>query len=112
VPGFVKRRRAAQAAREQFFAQGLHRTRARTGILIYIAEAERHAEIIADDGIAAKVDKTFWRRQVEVLVAALKQNRPVDGLVTVIEACGDVLAQAAPVAPDDKDELSNRVVLL
>jgi len=112
VPGFVKRRRAAQAAREQFFAQGLHRTRARTGILIYIAEAERHAEIIADDGIATRIDKAFWRQQVETLVAALKQSRPADGLVAVIEACGDVLAEAAPVEPGDTDELPNRVVLL
>jgi putative membrane protein len=112
VPGFVKRRRAAQAAREQFFAQGLHRTRARTGILIYLAEAEHHAEIIADDGIAQHSDQAFWRRQVEVLVTALKADRPADGLVAVIEACGEVLARVAPPAPGDTDELPNRVVLL
>jgi putative membrane protein len=112
VPGFVKRRRAAQAAREQFFAQGLHRTRSRTGILIYIAEAEHHAEIIADDGIVTRTDKVFWRRQVEVLVAALKQKRPADGLIAVIAACGEELARVAPPEPGDTDELPNRVVVL
>ena len=42
-------------AMQQFFAQGLHRTENRTGVLIFAAVAERYAEIVADAGINAKV---------------------------------------------------------
>lgn len=112
VPGFVKRRRARLAAREQFFAQGLHRTRRRTGLLIYVAEAERYAEIIADDGLAGVADETFWRDRMAALAQALRERRAAEGLVACIEACAPRLAEAAPRAADDRNELPNRVVML
>jgi putative membrane protein len=49
VPDSVKRRRASRLAREQFFEQGLHLTRARTGVLIFVSVAEHYVEIIADE---------------------------------------------------------------
>ena len=112
VPGFLKRRRARLAAREQFLAQGLHRTRRRTGLLIYVAEAERYAEIIADDGLAGVADETFWRDRMAALAQALRERRAAEGLVACIEACAPRLAEAAPRAADDRNELPNRVVML
>ena len=50
-----QRRRASRLAREQFFEPGLHLTRARTGVLIFVAVAEHYVEIIADEGINALV---------------------------------------------------------
>ena len=35
-------------AMRQFFAQGLHQTENRTGVLIFASVAERYAEIVAD----------------------------------------------------------------
>jgi putative membrane protein len=45
VPPSFKRRRARQAARQQFYAQSVFRTAGQTGCLIYVAEAERYAEV-------------------------------------------------------------------
>ena len=70
VPASVKRRRASRLAREQFFEQGLHLTRARTGVLIFVAVAEHHVEIIADTGINALVPPGTWDRAVAEFVAA------------------------------------------
>ena len=42
--------RAHAEAMRQFFAQGLHKTEDRTGVLIFASAAERYAEIIADAG--------------------------------------------------------------
>jgi hypothetical protein len=45
--------RAHAAARREFFAHGLTGTRGRTGVLVYVALAERYAEIVADKGVRA-----------------------------------------------------------
>src|SRR5690349_21752438 len=51
IPGTIKRARAHEAALREFASHGLSRTKGRTGVLIYVAAAERYAEIIADIGI-------------------------------------------------------------
>lgn len=112
VPGFVKRRRAHEAALREFTARGLTLTRARTGVLLYVAVQERYAEIIADAGIDAKVERTAWTGIIESLTAAAREDRLRDGLVDAVAAIGDVLAGQAPRGEDDVDELPNKVVIL
>jgi putative membrane protein len=112
VPRPVKRRRARQAAREQFFAQGLRRTKERSGVLIFIAEAERYAEILADDGIAAKVDEEAWREALVVLADALRQQRPAAGILDAIALCAPLLASHFPRSATDTNELPDKVVVI
>lgn len=112
VPQFVMRRRARIAAREQFLAQSIMQTSWRTGCLIYVAEAERYAEVIVDAFIAEKVTEDVWKQAIEALTDALKQDRAVDGFVRAVGICGAVLQQHAPLRAHDKDELPNRLILL
>lgn len=112
VPRFVMRHRARLAAREQFVTQGLYRTAARTGCLIYVAEAEHYVEVLADAGIASKVDPEIWRQTVEVLTDALKRGQAGQGLVDAVALCGTVLARHCPPVADDRNELPNRLILL
>ena len=56
VPRQTIRRHAHAEAIRQFLAHGLHLTEHRTGVLIFASVAERHAEIVADSGINARVD--------------------------------------------------------
>lgn len=112
VPKFVMRRRARLAAREQFLAQSITQTDWRTGCLIYVAEAERYAEVIADSFIASRVSEDVWKQAIEVLTDALKQDRAVEGFERAIGMCGAILQQHAPPRAHDKDELPNRLILL
>jgi putative membrane protein len=112
VPAFVKRSRGREAAAREFVARGLTRTRGRTGMLIYVAEAERYAEVIADTGIATQVDEGVWRETIEELVAALRESRGADGLAAAVARVGAILAEHAPRQADDADELPNRVILI
>ena len=59
-------------AMRQFFAQGLHKTENRTGVLIFASVAERYAEIVADAGINAKVTPEVWDQAVAALIAGIK----------------------------------------
>ncbi|MET3889904.1 putative membrane protein [Bosea sp. OAE506] len=112
VPGFVKRRRAHDVALREFAARGLSHTRQRSGVLLYVAIQERYAEIIADTGIDGRVDQAVWDGIVEAVVAAGREDRLREGIVTAVRAIGAVLANHAPRSPDDVDELPNNVVIL
>ncbi len=112
VPGFVKRGRAHDVALREFTARGLTRTRARTGVLLYVALQERYAEIVTDTGLDGRVEPQIWRSIIEPLLQAARQDRLRAGLIDAVGAIARVLAPHAPPAPDDIDELPNKVVLL
>lgn len=110
VPRLARYERAHRAAMRQFLAQGLQNTQARTGVLIFVALAERYAAIIADEGINAKVEQGEWDTAMADLVAAIRQRRLVDGLVAAIGRCGAILARHFPPGRANPDEIPNRVV--
>lgn len=112
VPGFIKRARAHEAATREFVARGLTRTRERTGILIYVAAAEHYAEILADTGIADRVDPEVWREAIAQLIEAIRAGRTGDGLIAAVRMAGAILAEHAPPRTDDTDELPNKVILV
>ena len=94
----------------QFFAQGLHQTENRTGVLIFASLAERYAEIIADAGINAKVAPDVWDNAVAALIDGMRRDQPGDGFVAAIEQCGAVLALHFPPGALNRDELPNKLV--
>lgn len=112
VPGFVKRQRAREAAQREFVSRGLTRTRGRTGVLIYVAAAEHYAEVVADAGVAERVDPAVWRETITALVEAIRAGAPAAGLVAAVGRVGAVLAAHAPPHADDVDELPNKVFLV
>jgi putative membrane protein len=111
VPRAVKRARAYRAALHQFFVRGLTRTRGRTGVLIFVSLAERYARIVADEGIAAKVDQTEWQEAVDALAGHMREERIAAGFIAAIERCAAVLAAHAP--PDGTaNELPDRLYVM
>lgn len=93
-----------------FTGQGLHHTRAETGILIFVSLLEHRVVVLADRGIHTKVQPGTWDEVVRIVTAGLKSGKPCDAFCKAIERCGAILAQHFPRSPDDKDELSNRLV--
>jgi putative membrane protein len=112
VPRRVKRERAHQEALRQFTAHGLQHTQARTGVLIFVSVAERHAEVLADAGIAQKVAPTVWDEAVQLLISGIAAGRPADGFVATIEQCAAVLATHFPPGAINRNELPNAIVEL
>lgn len=112
VPGPLRRAQAREAAQHEFVSRGMAETRGRTGVLLFVAAAERHAEVIGDAAISGQVEDAEWRGIIEDLVAALGRGIAADGLVTAVAAIGLILARTSPRQQGDTDELPNRVVLL
>lgn len=112
VPRQIKRDRAHQEALRQFAAHGLQHTELRTGVLIFVSVAERHAEVIADSGIDQKVPGEVWAETVAHLVKEIARGRAADGFIAAIGKCADVLAAHFPPGAVNRDELPNAIVEL
>lgn len=93
-----------------FLEHGVHRTRDRTGVLIYVSLFERRVRILADDGIAAKVDNSAWETLVSSLVEAIRQGRTAQGLCATVKDCGTLVAGHFPRRADDVNELTDLVL--
>jgi putative membrane protein len=94
-----------------FTAQGLHYTRAHTGILILASLLEHRVEVLADKGINEKVPAGTWNEVVQILTVGLNSGNACDAFCKGIERCGEILSQHFPRPPDDQDELANKLVI-
>lgn len=113
TPRSLKRERVRRRAREQFLAKNMTATRERTGVLIYVSAKERMAELIADEGISAKVDSKAWDAAMALLVAGVKTGKPAEGFEQAIAHCGALLAEHFPAdETDNPNELPDGIVVL
>jgi len=98
-------------AREVFASLGMHRTRQRNGVLIYLALADRRLAIVGDDGIHTRVGDDYWAALRDHMVTRLRQGQAQQGVLEVIAEAGQALRRYFPREPGDTDELSDEVSL-
>jgi putative membrane protein len=112
IPKHIGHWHASNMARRQFLENGLHHTKGETGVLIFVSEAERYVEIIADRGVSTHVDDSRWQAVVDRFVANVQRKRTASGFVQAIGECGEILAEAVPKSDDNTNELPNRLILI
>lgn len=119
IPGFarlfVDEARATEMAEEQalqeFQRNDLHRTAAANGVLIFVSLFERRVVVLGDRGIHEKVGDEHWTAVDRAVLDGVVRGKLAEGLREAIRRCGEVLAQHFPHQADDRDELSNRIVV-
>ena len=89
----------------------MHETELRNGVLLYVAFGHKKFAIIGDAGIHQKVGEEFWRTIKQKLVGAFKEEKYIDGLTLAIQETGLALSKFFPPRADDKNELSNDIVI-
>jgi len=110
IPRYVRQRRAALLAREQFLLQNLHHTEHRNGILLFVSVRERYVELIADKGIDEAVPLGTWDTLVQQFIEHVRRGQIETGFITAIEQCGDILSQYFPISEQDSNELPNHLI--
>ncbi|TXI80621.1 MAG: TPM domain-containing protein [Flavobacteriales bacterium] len=88
---------------------GMHRTRHRNGVLIYLSVADRKLAVIGDEGIDRRVPANFWNDVLGLLKLHLAAGRPADGLVEAVHTVGEKLSALFPREANDQDELPNDI---
>lgn len=112
TPRSVRRARVRRAALQQFLAHGLHVTRDRTGVMIFAALSDHQVEVVADEGIHARVDRDVWAEAVAALARGMKDGDPATGFERAIGLCGGVLAEHFPPRAGNPNEVHDRLVLI
>ncbi|GLH35578.1 MULTISPECIES: TPM domain-containing protein [Pseudomonas] len=111
VPPALRRWQASRLARQQFREQKLHCTAKGAGVLIFVAEAELHVEILVDQGIDCHLDAHSRAVIGARFAEQVRQGRTLQGFVECIEACGERLCEHVP-RTHARNELPNRLVIL
>ncbi len=99
TPRALKQHRVAKAAHHQFVSMGARARESETGVLIYVALADRQTQILADAAIHQKCGETPWKRAADAIAGAMKAGAdPTAGIVEAVEVCGAALAEHFPAS--------------
>lgn len=96
-------------ATQVFGRLGLHKTRMRNGVLIYLAYLDRKFAILGDSGINAVVPNNFWDNIKVHMQTRFRGGRYAEGLVEGISMAADQLKRHFPFLSSDKNELSDEI---
>jgi uncharacterized membrane protein len=100
-----------ELAMKDFNRLKVWKTKERTGILVFIIFDERYYNIIADEGIYAKISNKIWNNQEEKLKSEFRAGNYTEGILDLIKRMGRVLKKEFPVKKGEEnfDELKDEI---
>ena len=103
----------ARKRAEALFAQlNVWDTEHNSGVLLYVQMIDRRIEIVADRGIAAKVEQAEWRTICYAMEQAFKRADFLKGSLEAIERITRILARHFPPRGRNPNELPDKPVVL
>lgn len=112
VPQRQKRLAARTLAHQMFLVHGVHRTGARTGVLILVAPHDRLVEVIADEAAHKALGTQSWESICNAVSGPAAEGRLADGVVAGVELAARLLAGPLPAQPGDHNELPDAPISL
>lgn len=112
LPPLLKGVSPRQRAEEVFALLRVWDTEENNGVLIYVLLADRDVEIVADRGIAAKVEPLQWERICRQMEQAFARGDFEGGALAAIRAVGEHLVRHFPPQADTANTLPDRPVVL
>ncbi|MBL7827305.1 MAG: TPM domain-containing protein [Saprospiraceae bacterium] len=110
VEDYCMRDHPVERAEELFHLFGMFNTKARNGVLIYLAEQSRQFALWGDSGIHEKVGHQFWEQEKDLLREHLQRDEAVEGLKKVIYLIGARLREHFPADENNDNELPDEII--
>jgi uncharacterized membrane protein len=98
------------AAQRKFHRLGMHRTRERNAVLIFVAPRVHKFAVVGDEAIHKKRGDEFWQRITERIRTDFQTEKFSDALVEAINEIGTALARDFPKTREDRNELPDDVI--
>jgi len=98
------------AAQKKFHRLGMHKTRERNAVLIFVAPRVHKFAVIGDEAIHGKCGDEFWQRVVERMRTHFQNEKFSGALIEAVEDIGSVLARNFPKTSEDTNELPDDVI--
>jgi uncharacterized membrane protein len=99
-------------AEKEFVSAKIAKTKAATGILIFMIFNAKEFCILADKKINELVDQSVWDEISNSMSLDFKQGNFCKGILNGVEQAGKILSTHFPIQPGDVNELSNEVRIL
>jgi uncharacterized membrane protein len=100
-----------ELAVKDFEKLGIANTKLKTGVLIFVIFDERYYDILADEGIHAKIADHIWIDIEEKIKEEFPKEGYLNGILHVIDRVGEVLKREFPRTQEDIEELADDVVV-
>ena len=100
-----------QLAEKEYIRLGINKTKEGTGVLILLLLSDRQFYILADDKINKLTGEKVWAEIRNIMQEKFVRGEFCKGILFGIDEIGKILAQHFPISLDDKNEISNRVVI-
>ena len=96
-------------ATEVFGKLGMHKTRLRNGVLIYLACNTKVFAIIGDKGINDIVPENFWEDVAALIRQRFRKGQYTEGLSEAAVMIGEKLKEHFPYESDDINEQPDEI---
>ena len=100
---------ALEEARKIFHKFGMHKTKERNGVLIFVASDSKIFAIYGDSGIHAHAGDPFWQKTRDAMLEYFRRGEIKEGIVASIKSAGEKLAVHFPKKQNDTNELPDNV---
>jgi uncharacterized membrane protein len=97
------------AAQKAFVHLGMHKTREKNGVLIFVAPRVRKFAIIGDAAVHAQCGEEFWKEVAQEISTHFRKGDFSEGILHGIARAGKLLAEHFPRHTGDKNQLSDDI---
>jgi len=98
------------AAQKKFHWMGMHKTRERNAVLIFVAPRAHKFAVIGDKAVHEECGEKFWQRLVDAMRAHFRNEKFSDAIVEATEEIGKILAAHFPKTRLARNEMSDEIV--
>jgi uncharacterized membrane protein len=98
------------AAQEKFHRLGMHKTRERNAVLIFVAPRAHKFAVVGDQAVHEKCGEQFWQRVVDGMRKHFQNEKFNDALVEAISEIGKLLTAHFPRRSTSSNELPDEIV--
>ena len=98
------------AAQKKFQRLGMHKTRERNAVLIFVAPRVHKFAVVGDHAIHERCGDELWQRVVKRMRTHFQNEKFSDALVEAVNDIGTVLARQFPKTVRDTNELPDDVI--
>ena len=98
------------AAQRKFHRLGMHKTRERNAVLIFVAPRAHKFAVVGDRAIHEKCGEQFWQHIVDGMRVHFQNEKFTHALIEAVKEVGKVLATHFPRTSANANELPDEIV--
>ena len=99
-----------EIAQKKFQRLGMHKTRERNAVLIFVAPRAHKFAVVGDKAIHEKCGEQFWRHVVSRMRMHFQSEKFSRAIAEAVQEIGKVLATHFPRTSANANELSDEIV--